>query len=89
MTAAANGSATITATAGSASGTAAVTVAQVVSAISVSPAADTLLAFGDTVRLTAEATDANGHAVAASGFGGDGHRRVPSRRHSPSYHYLR
>ena len=68
VTAAANGSATITATAGSASGTAAVTVAQVVSAISVSPAADTLLAFGDTVRLTAEATDANGHAVAASEF---------------------
>ena len=52
----------------SASGTAAVTVAQVVSAVSVSPAVDTLLAFGDTVRLTAEATDANGHAVATSEF---------------------
>ena len=68
VTAAANGSATITATAGSASGTAAVTVAQVVSAVVVSPPADTLLAFGDTVRLTAEAADANGHAVAASEF---------------------
>ena len=44
------------------------TVAQVVSAVSVSPAVDTLLAFGDTVRLTAEATDANGHAVATSEF---------------------
>ncbi|MCY4573079.1 MAG: Ig-like domain-containing protein [Gemmatimonadetes bacterium] len=68
VTAAANGSATITATAGSASGSAAATVAQVVSAVTVSPAADTLLAFGDTVGLVAEATDANGHAVAASEF---------------------
>ena len=64
MTAAGNGSATITATAGSGSGTAAVTVAQVVSAVAVSPAADTLVAFGDTVRLTATATDGNGHTVA-------------------------
>ena len=64
-TAAANGSATITATAGSVSGTAAVTVAQVVSAVAVSPAADTLVAFGDTVRLMAQATDANGHSVEA------------------------
>ncbi|MDE2784700.1 MAG: Ig-like domain-containing protein [Gemmatimonadota bacterium] len=64
-TAAGNGSATITATAGSVSGAAAVTVAQVVSAVAVSPAADTLVAFGDTVRMVAEATDANGHAVAA------------------------
>ena len=65
VTAAANGSATITATAGSASATAAVTVVQVVTAVAVSPDADTLVAFGDTVRLVAEATDANGHAVAA------------------------
>ena len=64
VTAAANGSATITATAGSVSGPAGVTVAQVVSAVAVSPAADTLVVFGDTVRLVAEATDANGHAVA-------------------------
>ena len=68
VTAAANGRATITATAGSASGTAAVTVAQVVSAVAVSPGADTLLAFGDTVRLIAEATDANGHVLAATEF---------------------
>ena len=65
VTAVANGNATITATAGSASGTAAVTVAQVVSAVAVSPTVDTLVAVGDTVRLVAEATDANGHAVAA------------------------
>ncbi len=68
VTAAANGSATITATAGSVSGTAAVTVAQVVSAVAVSPTVDTLVAFGDTVRLAAEATDANGHGVAGSEF---------------------
>jgi uncharacterized protein YjdB len=66
--AAANGSATITAMAGSVSGTAAVTVAQVVSAVAVSPTVDTLVAFGDTVRLVAEATDANGHGVAGSEF---------------------
>ncbi len=30
------------------------------------PAADTLNALGDTVRLTAEARDANGHAVAGA-----------------------
>ena len=64
VTAAANGSATITATAGSVSGNAGVTVAQVVTAVEVSPATDTLVAFGDTVRLVAEAADANGHAVA-------------------------
>ncbi len=63
-----NGTATITVAAGSASGTAAVTVAQVVTAVVLSPAADTLVAFGDTVRLVAEATDANGHAVAGSEF---------------------
>ena len=68
VTAAANGSATITATAGSVSGTAAVTVAQVVSAVVVTPAADTLVALGDTVRLAAEAADANGHAVGVSEF---------------------
>ena len=68
VTAAANGSATITAMAGTVSGTAAVTVAQVVGAVAVSPAVDTLVAFGDTVRLIAEATDANGHAVADSEF---------------------
>ena len=67
VTAAGNGTATITATAGGVSGTATVTVAQTVSAVAVSPATDTLVA-GDTVRLAAEATDANGHAVAESEF---------------------
>ncbi|MYG50020.1 MAG: hypothetical protein F4164_11820 [Gemmatimonadales bacterium] len=67
VTAAANGTATLTATAGSASGTAEVTVAQEVSAVAVTPAADTLLA-GDTLRLSADATDANGHAVTGASF---------------------
>ena len=67
VTAAGNGTATITATAGGVSGTATVTVAQTVSAVAVSPATDTLVA-GDTVRLAAEATDTNGHAVAESEF---------------------
>ena len=68
VTAAGNGMATITATSGSVSGSAAVTVAQAVSAVAVSPAVDTLVALGDTVRLTAAATDANGHAVAGTEF---------------------
>ena len=67
-TAAANGAATITAAAGSVSGTATVTVTQVVGSVTVSPVADTLVAFGDTVRLVAEAADANGHAVAGAEF---------------------
>ena len=62
-----NGTAMITATAGEASGTAAITVDQVVSALAVSPAVDTLL-VGDTLRLTAKATDANGHAVEEAKF---------------------
>ncbi len=63
VTAAANGTATVTATSGPVSGSANVTVEQVVRAVTVSPAADTLLALGDTVRLGAEARDGNGHAV--------------------------
>ena len=62
-----NGEAAVTATAGSAAGGAAVTVAQVVNTIALTPAADTLMA-GDTLRLIAEAADANGHAVAGAEF---------------------
>ena len=68
VTAAGNGTATITAMSGSASGSAAVTVAQEVAAVTVSPAADTLVAFGDTMRLSAEAMDANGHPAAGVAF---------------------
>ena len=68
VTAAANGTATITATAGQASGSATVTVAQVVSSVAVAPAEANFAALGDTLRLTAEAFDANGHAVAGAEF---------------------
>ena len=68
VTAAGNGTATITAAAGSASGTATVTVAQEVSTVAVTPVEDTLVAVGDTVRLTAVATDANGHPVGDTEF---------------------
>ena len=68
VTAVANGAATVTATAGSASGTVAVTVDQVVASVAVDPAADTLPALGDTLRLSAEALDANGNAVAGEEF---------------------
>ena len=67
VTAAGNGTATITAAAGGVSGTATVTVAQAIAVVAVSPAADTVVA-GDTLRLAAEATDSNGHAVAGAEF---------------------
>ena len=67
VTAVGNGAATITATAGSASGTMTVTVAQEVSTVAVSPPADTLVE-ADTVRLSAEAADANSHAIAGAVF---------------------
>ena len=68
VTTVANGTATITATAGEASGSAAVTVAQVVSSVTVAPAEANFAALSDTLRLTAEAFDANGHAVAGAEF---------------------
>ena len=67
VTAVANGSATITATAGTASGSATVTVAQEVSAVTVAPDTATVLE-GDTLRLAATATDANGQVVAGVEF---------------------
>ena len=67
VTAVANGTAAITATAGSASGSVTVTVVQEVSEVALSPGADKLVA-GDTLRLAAEGTDANGHAVAGAAF---------------------
>ena len=67
VTAVANGTVIITATAGPASTTAMVTVAQAVAAVAVAPTAGMLLT-GDTLRLAAEATDANGHAVADADF---------------------
>jgi len=68
VTAVGNGQAKITAAAGTASETAVVTVAQQPGSVVVSPATDTLVAFGDTVRLSAEAMDANGHVVSGTAF---------------------
>ena len=48
-------------------GTVTVTVVQEVGAVVVSPAVDTLVT-GDTLRLAANATDANGHAVPGAEF---------------------
>ena len=67
VTATTNGSVIITATAGSVSGRAAVTVAQEVSSVVVSPHERTI-ARGDTLRLTAEAFDENGHPVEGALF---------------------
>ena len=67
-TAAGNGTATITASAESASGSAVVTVTQSVASVEVSPSVDELTALGQTVQLTAEAFDENGHAVAGAEF---------------------
>lgn len=62
-----NGTATITAVAGSVSGSAGIEVRQDLDQIVVSP--DRVdLEVGDTVRLMAEAHDANGNPVDASGF---------------------
>ena len=68
VTAAGNGTATITASAGSASGSAVVTVAQEVASVEVSPSMTELTAWGETVQLAAEALDANGNAVAVAEF---------------------
>ena len=68
VTAAGNGTATITASAGPASGSAVVTVTQSVASVEVSPSVDELTALGQTVQLTAEAFDENGYAVAGAEF---------------------
>ena len=68
VTAVGKGTATITASAGPASGSAVVTVTQTVASVVVSPSVAELTAWGETVQLTAEALDANGHAVAGAAF---------------------
>ena len=67
VTAVGNGAATVTATAGEASDQVAVSVEQRTARVAVAPVPDTLVP-GDTVRLTAEATDANGHLIAGAAF---------------------
>ena len=65
LTSVGNGTATVTASAGSASGSTAVTVAQEVAAVAVSPDTGNVVA-GDTLRMASEPTDANGHIVDAA-----------------------
>ena len=62
VTAGANGTAAITATAGSATGSATVTVEQELSLLEVAPQTDTIN-LGDMAWFTAEAFDANGHTM--------------------------
>ena len=62
-----NGTATITAAAGGATGSATVKVMQAAASVTVSPAVDTV-ETGDTVRLSAEAFDENGYAIAGAEF---------------------
>ena len=66
-TAVGSGATTITATAGGAVGAATVTVMQSAGSVVVTPSADTI-APGDTLRLAAEAFDANGHVVRGADF---------------------
>ena len=67
VTATGGGATTVTARAGEASGTAAVAVMQAAGSVHVSPATDTI-AVGATLRLAAEALDANGNAIAGAAF---------------------
>ena len=68
VAAVASGTAVVTATSGETSGTATVTVEQRVVEVRVSPDSATLFAIGDTVRLVAEALDANGQAAVKAEF---------------------
>ena len=62
-----SGAATVTASSGSASGSASVSVMQSASSVVVTPA-EADIGLGDTLRLAAEALDANGNAVAGAEF---------------------
>jgi len=67
VTAAANGSATVTARAGEASDSASIVVLQTATAVEITPEINTI-ATGDTVRLVATASDDNGHVVDDAAF---------------------
>ena len=67
MMATGNGTTDVMATSETASGTVSVTVMQLANEVMVSPAANSL-SIGDTLRLSAEAFDANGHAMAGATF---------------------
>ncbi len=64
VTAVMNGTAQITATAGSASATGTVTVAQSANRITITPPSSTLMSIGETVQLTATVLDQNGQPLA-------------------------
>ena len=66
VTAAGNGRASVRATSGAGHASAGFAVEQEVVAVQVTPAADTLRALGDTLQLSAELVDANGHPVVDS-----------------------
>ena len=68
VTAEGNGTAVVEASAGNAVGTAEMTTQQEPAEVRVSPLAEPLVALGDTARLTAEALDANGHAIEGAEF---------------------
>ena len=61
VTAAGNGTTSVSAQVGAATGAAAVTVSQVIVEMDVVPAATTLFSLGDTIRLVATGVDANGY----------------------------
>lgn len=67
VTAVGNGTGTVRASFQQLNAAVQVTVRQVAASIAVSPELDTLFAVGDTVTLTAEAADANGHPIAQPG----------------------
>ena len=67
VTAAGNGTATVTASSGAVSGSASAAVSQRAALVTVAPAADTMLVT-DTVRLVAEARDANDFAIIDAEF---------------------
>ena len=62
------GTAEVGAQTGSVTGTARVSVRPIIDSVAVTPSAVELTAVGDTARLSAEAHDANGHAVAGAAF---------------------
>ena len=68
VTAVRSGSVEVSATTDEASGSAAITVSQLGVEVRMTPSDVTLSATGDTVRLSAEALDANGHAVAEASY---------------------
>ncbi len=68
VTARGNGNTAITASAGGRKAVARVTVAQRAAAVRMSPPDTTLQGIGDTLRLLAEAIDANGHSVPGAAF---------------------